>query len=283
MKNQLVSIIVPCYNQAQYLSECLESIINQTYHDWECIIVNDGSPDNTDEIAEKWCRKDSRIRYFKKENGGVSSARNYGISCSLGEFILPIDADDIIGPDFIMLALPRLNNNDDIKVATCKVYRFGKEKGIYNLPDYSLKRLALDNTIVCTALYRKADWKRIGGYDEGMEYGMEDWEFWLHLLKDGGDVAQIDSIQFFYRIKKISRNADLGLNKERIKKIRDYVAAKHALFYFDLFGNPIENYLKLNKKILIKINTIYNSLKLFFKYIGWIEKNESKAMIRTLK
>jgi glycosyltransferase involved in cell wall biosynthesis len=281
MKKQLVSIIVPCYNQAQYLDECLESIISQTYPNWECIIVNDGSPDNTNEIAEKWCRKDSRIRYFQKENGGVSSARNYGISHSLGEFILPVDADDKIGPDFIMLALSRLNDN--IKVVNCKVCFFGERKGIYNLPDYSLKKLALGNIIVCTALYRKTDWKRIGGYDENMEHGMEDWEFWLHLLKDGGDVFQIDSIQFFYRIKKKSRNADLKSNKEKIKRIYDYVTAKYAFFYFDLFGNPIENYLTLNRRILIKIITIYNSLKTFFKYIGWIVKNDSTDMMHKLK
>ena len=89
--NPLISVIVPCYNQAQYLDECLQSVLNQTYQNWECIIVNDGSPDNTHEIAESYCRKDARFKYFYKENGGLSSARNAGISISNGEFIQFLD------------------------------------------------------------------------------------------------------------------------------------------------------------------------------------------------
>lgn len=66
----LVSIIVPCFNQAQYLDECLQSVLNQTYAHWECIIINDGSTDNTAEISKKWIEKDTRFFYFEKENGG---------------------------------------------------------------------------------------------------------------------------------------------------------------------------------------------------------------------
>ncbi|WP_374360648.1 glycosyltransferase family 2 protein, partial [Cloacibacterium sp.] len=74
----LISVVVPCYNQAQYLDECLQSVLNQTYQDWECIIVNDGSPDHTEEIAKNWVEKDTRFIYLSKENGGLSSARNAG-------------------------------------------------------------------------------------------------------------------------------------------------------------------------------------------------------------
>ena len=79
MNNPLVSIIVPCYNQAQYLPETLDSVLAQTYPYWECIIVNDGSPDNTEEIAKHYCEKDSRFKYVYKENGGLSSARNVSL------------------------------------------------------------------------------------------------------------------------------------------------------------------------------------------------------------
>ncbi len=89
----LISVIVPCYNQAQYLDECLQSVLDQTYQDWECIIVNDGSPDNTEEVAKKWLAKDSRFKYFYKENGGLSSARNAGIKDSIGQFIFFLDFD----------------------------------------------------------------------------------------------------------------------------------------------------------------------------------------------
>lgn len=99
--NPLVSIIVPCYNQAQYLPEALQTVLEQTYQNWECIIVNDGSPDNTELVAKEWLAKDSRFKYIYKENGGLSSARNVGIENSKGEFILPLDADDKISNNYL--------------------------------------------------------------------------------------------------------------------------------------------------------------------------------------
>ena len=83
MPNVLISIIVPCYNQAQYLDECLQSVLDQTYHDWECIIVNDGSTDNGLEKIKKFT--DNRIKIFQQENQGVSVARNKGIIQALEE------------------------------------------------------------------------------------------------------------------------------------------------------------------------------------------------------
>ena len=96
MQKSIVSIIVPCYNYAALFREALDSVLAQTYDDWECIIVNDGSTDDTEEIALQYCQKDERFIYFYKENGGHSSARNYGIKKSKGEYILPLDPDDKI-------------------------------------------------------------------------------------------------------------------------------------------------------------------------------------------
>ncbi|HEU4496898.1 MAG TPA: glycosyltransferase family 2 protein, partial [Flavobacterium sp.] len=95
-----MSIIVPCFNQSQYLGEALQSVSEQTYTDWECIIVNDGSPDDTEEVSKEWCEKDARFKYLYKENGGLSSARNAGIAVAGGEYILPLDADDKIAPEY---------------------------------------------------------------------------------------------------------------------------------------------------------------------------------------
>ncbi len=94
--NPLISVIVPCYLQAEYLDECLQSVYDQTYSNWECIIVNDGSLDNTEEIAKRWLEKDNRFRYIYKENGGLSSARNAGIREAKGEWIQFLDSDDMI-------------------------------------------------------------------------------------------------------------------------------------------------------------------------------------------
>ena len=84
LMNELISIIVPIYNVENYLRQCLDSIQNQTYQNFECLLINDGSPDNSADICREYLEKDSRFKYFEKENGGVSSARNLGIECSGG-------------------------------------------------------------------------------------------------------------------------------------------------------------------------------------------------------
>lgn len=94
MENELISVIVPIYNVENYLRMCLDSIQNQTYKNFECLLINDGSPDNSAEICREYVAKDSRFRYFEKENGGVSSARNLGIERSEGVYITFVDSDD---------------------------------------------------------------------------------------------------------------------------------------------------------------------------------------------
>lgn len=96
MNIPLVSIIIPCYNQAHFLDEALQSVFDQTYANWECIIVNDGSTDNTKEIAKKWDERDSRFFYSYQENGGLSSARNTGLNIANGDYIQFLDADDCL-------------------------------------------------------------------------------------------------------------------------------------------------------------------------------------------
>lgn len=112
----LISIIVPCYNQSQYLDECLQSVLHQTFTDWECIIVNDGSPDNTEEVAAKWVEKDARFHYYKKENGGVASARNFGIEKAIGDFIQLLDGDDILEKEKLQYQSEILKNNKKIDI-----------------------------------------------------------------------------------------------------------------------------------------------------------------------
>ena len=107
-----VSIIVPCYNQAQYLEDALQSVVFQTYKDWECIIVNDGSVDNTEIIAKNWLLKDNRFKYLHQENGGLSMARNSGIKLAEGDFILPLDADDKISSNYIEKAIEEFKKDD---------------------------------------------------------------------------------------------------------------------------------------------------------------------------
>lgn len=126
----LVSIIVPCYNQAQYLPETLDSVLAQTYPNWECIIVNDGSPDNTEEIAKQYCNKDERFKYLWQRNSGVSVARNNGIALSKGDFLQFIDSDDVLELDKLNQQVGFLIENEHVDIVySGSRYFYNTDKG----------------------------------------------------------------------------------------------------------------------------------------------------------
>lgn len=233
--NNKVSIIVPCYNQAEYLGEALQSVLEQTYANWECVIVNDGSTDQTEIVAKKWCDKDARFQYLFKENGGLSSARNFGIVSSTGTFILPLDADDRIAPNYVDMAIKSFKEDSFLKVVYCVAEKFGDVSGIWQLKPFSLLSLCTNNMIFCTAMYRKQDWDLVGGYDEKMLYGWEDWEFWIAILKNGGGVKRLDEVGFYYRIKSSSMLK--LLNDDKRKYLLEYMSSKHADFFIGQLGS----------------------------------------------
>ena len=131
----LISIIVPIYNVENYLRQCLDSIMNQTYQKFECLLINDGSSDNSAEICREYVSKDSRFKYFEKENGGVSSARNLGIECSRGAYITFIDSDDWVESDYLeVLYRALLEEQADIAISTYK--QFNMDDNCYYLHSY---------------------------------------------------------------------------------------------------------------------------------------------------
>lgn len=194
-----ISIIVPCYNQAQYLAETLDSVLAQTFLDWECVIVNDGSPDNTEQIAKLYCDKDSRFVYVFQQNAGLATARNSGINHSSGKYILPLDSDDKIGTTYIEKALHYFNDNPQTKLVYCKACRFGDIDEPWYLAPYSFDQLIWQNCIFCSAIYKRVDYERTIGYNPNMKNGWEDWDFWLSLLDAKSEVHQLDEVLFYYR------------------------------------------------------------------------------------
>ncbi|MBQ8615735.1 MAG: glycosyltransferase, partial [Clostridia bacterium] len=114
-----ISIILPVYNVENYLDKCLTSLVNQTYQNLEIILVNDGSPDNSGEVCENWAKKDSRIKVLHKANGGVSSARNFGLDNATGDFIGFIDPDDFVELDMYEKLLNALNSQN-ATMAMCR-------------------------------------------------------------------------------------------------------------------------------------------------------------------
>ena len=202
----LVSVIVPCYNKANYLSETLDSVLNQTYSNWECIVINDGSPDNTKEIAEFYTQKDNRFKYLHQDNQGVSIARNNGINASSGDYILPLDADDIIEPSYIQKAIDYYLSNPSTKLVYCKYDTFGLQIGEAKVPKYSYEELLWTCMIPCSSVFRRYDFDKTSGYNPDMKTGYEDWDFLLSFLDKESIVYQLDEILFHYRKTESSRN-----------------------------------------------------------------------------
>lgn len=100
-KSPLISVIVPVYKVEKYLPACLDSLLAQTYRNFELIVVNDGSPDSCWQIMQRYAAQDARVRIFNKENGGVSSARNFGLDVARGEYIGFVDSDDLVLPQYL--------------------------------------------------------------------------------------------------------------------------------------------------------------------------------------
>lgn len=242
MNNPLVSIIVPCYKQAHYLSEALQSVLEQTYTNWECIIVNDGSPDNAERVAKKWMEKDSRFQYLYKENGGLSSARNAGIRCAKGTYILPLDADDKIHSTYLEKIVKVFSGNSALELVTSRIQFFGSSTKELKLPNYNYKRGLVRNCFVCTSAFKKVSWEEVGGYDENMQ-SFEDWEFWIRILNEKSRVYKIPEKMFFYRKHQSdSMSNSFKTNPEFYFSLYDYVYEKHKDLYKKHFPNPIIAY-----------------------------------------
>lgn len=127
--SELVSIIVPVYNVEQYLEECIESILRQTYTNIEIILVNDGSTDRSAEICKKAAESDSRVVVREKENGGLASARNFGLDCAKGQFISFVDSDDTIEATMIEQMYNQFKSHTDTDLVVCGFVRYDDESG----------------------------------------------------------------------------------------------------------------------------------------------------------
>ena len=197
-----VSVIIPCYNQGAYLEEAVESVLAQTFQDFEILVVDDGS---TDAETVKMLKDSAwpKTRVIRTENQGLSAARNTGIREAQGVYILPLDADDKIGKGYLEDAVRILDRHSEIGIVYCEASYFGVKGGRWDLPEYSLDKILNHNVIFCTALFRKADWEAVGGYNVNMVYGWEDWDFWLSLIHRGRKVYRIPKIYFYYRLREV--------------------------------------------------------------------------------
>ncbi len=240
---------MPAFNYANYLPECLDSVKAQSFQNWECIIIDNGSTDNTKEVVEKYVSADARFKYVYTENKGVSRARNLGIKNSNGEFILPLDADDRIHSNLLQKEVEQHLKNKDLTLVYSEAELFGNSSGKWNLPEYSFKDLLVENSIFCTAMYKRKDFDRVGGYNENMHEGFEDWDFWISLLQNDAKVYKVPEVLFYYRIRTNTRNS--VLDKEKQLRLRNTIYTNHKAVYDQHFAAPdliFDKYL-LNTKL----------------------------------
>lgn len=213
-----VSVIIPAYNQAKYLEYALNSVLDQTFGDWECIIVNDGSMDNTDEIAKKYTRMDNRFIYIYQENKGLAGARNTGLKHAEGDFIQFLDSDDLIDKRKLKIQVDALINNSSYDVANSDVIFFWGKSIDRNIKYFNLgvlydqlNRLTkLDGNIpspIHCFLLRKNVFQNIGFFDESFTAN-EDRFFWSKYCCTRGKFLYTCGYLAYYRQRSDSMSYD---------------------------------------------------------------------------
>ena len=259
MNKQLskVSIIIPCYNQGAYLNATIESVVAQDYSNWECILVNDGSTDNTSAIIAEWEIKDERIKSYYKENGGLSSARNYGLKNVTGDFIQFLDSDDVLHHNKLKISLEQAEGLKDNVIVISNYVHFETSINEITPAYYNLKKEYFNlecvlfqwDTIftipIHCGLFSESLFKDFS-FPESLK-AKEDWFMWIHLFSKQPKVGFINKSLAYYRIHNKS------MTNSNSSKMMD-----NTILFFDLVKSEISapNYIKLlknsNKKFISK-------------------------------
>lgn len=262
----MVSIIVPVYNSEKSIIRCVSSLINQTYNDIEIILVNDGSVDKSEDICLSLCGKDSRIKYYLKENGGAASARNYGLSKSTGDFILFVDSDDYTMPNMVETMM-QYQSKDNVDWVICGIKVIGKyKKSVISFGDaLNLNIVAFGEIIAryytkaiihspCNKLYRRSLIKEYMNTD--FRWG-EDYVFNVMYMKNIQTVSIISNPLYVYdcvgdSVTRSGVRESSLLKKQRYlltynvlhkifcSKELDSIVSKH--FILELFDNLAYSY-----------------------------------------
>ena len=239
-----VSIIVPVYNVEEYLDKCLESLVNQTLKDIEIIVVNDGTKDNSQKIIDDYVKKYPKlIKSYKKENGGLSSARNYGLKYAKGEYIAFVDSDDYVEHDMYEKMYNKAKTNDfDIVVCnTINFYDNGKKVYLKSNLNYSsdvIKNYLISPPMAPIRIYKKYIFDNVK-FEENIFY--EDLNLTLTLVKITNKIGFIDSFYYYYRQRSNSIMHQNNFDKRLL----------------DIFKVLDNNYNKLYNEYSLEIEYLY--------------------------
>ncbi len=239
MPKPLVSIVIPLYNQGNYLQETVESALASSYRPIEVIIVNDGSTDNSLDVALSLEKEFPEVIVIDQTNHGLTKARNRGIRESKGEIILPLDSDDLISSNYVEEAVKVLTEQPEVKVVYSEAVKFNEKiEKKWKLKPFSRYQLARDNMIYASAFFRKSEALEVGGFSEDINLGREDWEFWIKMLKNGGDVVRLPFVGFYYRLTPTSRRKKTATRSKKRARI-DFFNQKHADFFEKELDGPL--------------------------------------------
>ncbi len=220
MSNPKVSIIIPCYNYGQFIDEAVESVLNQTYTNYEIIIVNDGSTDNFT-VEKLKAYKHSKIKVLHTENQGLPFARNNGIKISDGEYIACLDADDKYDTCFIEKCVDAFESSKTQKlgIITTWIQTFGEKNELWKMSSYNPIKLMSedDGGIHVASMFKRSCWEEIGGYPENLtKGGYEDRSFWISIISKGFKWKCVNEPLFFYRVKNSSMIHDALKRKDEL-------------------------------------------------------------------
>lgn len=280
MTNKLVSVIMPTYNRAHLIGQTLDSVLAQTYPNWECIIVDDGSTDTSDEVVGEYVKKDSRFQYYqrpKDRKKGPNSCRNYGLELSKGEFVKWFDSDDLMYSELLEEQIASFKSTTDCSV--CKIVYCDfeknitiKENTIYSsqlIEDYLVGRITF---YVSGPLWRKRflnDQKEL--FDENLS-NLDDWDFNLRMLYKNPKVVFIDRPLIKYRVHENSLSNEIGkLNVKEIKsefnareKHLKLIRSNNKANFKILQNSNLEQYRFILREAMVTNN---KNKKYFFKHL----------------
>ncbi len=234
-----ISVVIPCFNHGEYILDAIATVEASSKVSYELIVINDGSTDlYTISVLDKL--RDRGYHVVDLENQGLANARNHGIARAIGRYILPLDSDNKIRPDYMRKGIEILDESPEIGIVYGDVEFFDGSTGVWSLPDFDLYRLMLGNYIDACAVFRKQVWQDCGGYDTNMpdKLGYEDWDFWLSAAEKGWQFWHIPEVMFDYRTRADSmvQTCKQPINQKRLVH---YICAKHIDLYTPRLADAI--------------------------------------------
>lgn len=251
--NDLISIVIPCYNDEKFIEQAIDSALSQTHSIKEIIVVDDGSNKDTKLALQSLEYKIDKL--ITQDNLGQSTARNRGIEQAKGKYILVLDSDDYFEQTFCEKAIVLFENNPVIKLVTCYanlIFEKERDNSIRKTRGGDIRSFLTSNSALGSAMFKKEDWAKCGNYDESMRNGLEDWEFYIRLLSNGGIAEVIKEPLYNYRKREYTTTSKAKKAKYNLLK---FIYSKHKdlyVRYYSEFIDQIINIIETEERDKIK-------------------------------